>query len=275
MDIYLLALLGSALLHPFWIALPKKAAHPLTLNFLAICLTSIFFFPFLLNGELWNRVLAHAFLFSLLTFFQVSYTISVLTFTKNHSFQVAYPLTRLAPLCILFVEMYVLQGGFSLSQIIGISFVSVGAVLFGYDSEVRNMRTSFFLLLLWIMLTMTGSMICTKMLTPVFSPAEFWALAALQLPFYLPFVLKRKRELKKDFGNIPLLIGAAFAMVGTWGLALYALHEYSAATVSAVRSLSLVFGVFLGARMFDEGHKWQRYFAAALIVLGAVMSVAK
>jgi len=62
-------------------------------------------------------------------------------------------------------------------------------------------------------------------------------------------------------------------MVGTWYLAMMAIAELPASVVSAVRNLSIIFGIFLGGRMFSEGHQIKRYFAGGMIVCGAILSL--
>lgn len=273
MEYAIFAIIGSALIHPLWIALPKKAAHPLTLNFWATCFIGITFSPFLLHISIWQRVAENLHIFLALTISQVIYTLSVLTFTKNHYFQIAYPMTRLGPILVLFAEIYLLHGHFSLLQIIGIFIASLGALLFGIDKHIQKVRGKFFLLLFVITITMASAVIFSKQLITVFSPAELWALTIVQLPFFLPFVLYKKKEAQQDLKKIKYIVGMSVAMVVTWGLALYALQELPAAVVSTGRNLSIIFGMFLGVKMFDEQHSWKRYIAGVLIVVGAAMAL--
>jgi len=162
MSFAVIALLGSALIHPFWVAIPKKAVHPLTMNFWMMIFASIVFSPFLFNADLWKRLSDHWIEYSMLSGFQICYAVLVLTFTKNHHFQIAYPMSRMGPLLVLFGEIYFLQGILSPSQIFGIITVTIGAVLFGFDKHIQKIKGNFFLLLLGVIFTMAGAMILTK-----------------------------------------------------------------------------------------------------------------
>ena len=66
------------------------------------------------------------------------------------------------------------------------------------------------------------------------------------------------------------LIGGG-GSIGAYGLALWAMTKAPVATVAALRETSILFGILISAWILHERVTRQRWIAAGLIVLGAVV----
>ncbi len=118
---------------------------------------------------------------------------------------------------------------------------------------------------------MTGYFLVDKKLLETFSPEEMWAMVSFQLPVLATVFIWHKDAVLADLKQWKSVLIFTFSMIGTWGLALYALKYLDATVVASLRNLSILFGVFLGAHLFDEGHRWFRYLAAILMVVGVFL----
>ncbi len=273
MSFAIFAAVFSAFLHPFMASAAKRAAHPLTVNFLGACIAGVVFSFCFFDQSFWERFLIHWPLIFLSGFLHIFYVSISLSLIARHDFQVLYPLTRLAPVVILVGEMIFFGTEFLLVQILGVFSVVAGALFLGFDHKIAHVRTQVFLGVLFITLLVAGFHLVDKKLVQYFSAAEIWALIFTQLPFLSLILIKRKKEAIKDLKNWKNTLIYSFAMIGTWYFAVFALKELDAAVVASLRNLSILFGVFLGAHLFDEGHRWLRYAAATLIVMGAALVV--
>ncbi len=273
MSLAVLAAIISAGLHPFMVSAAKRAAHPLTVNALGCFLAAIVFSFVYFDPDFWTRFLVHWKLVVFSGFLHIAYISIALTLITRHEFQVLYPLTRLAPILILIGEVVVFGTEFLAIQIFGIMSVVAGALILGFDHKIAHVRTQVFLGILLITLLVAGFHLTDKQLVQYFTASEMWALIFTQLPFPILVLLIKQKEGFQDLKNWKNTLFYAFAMIGTWYFAIFALRELDAAIVASLRNLSILLGVFLGAHLFDEGHRWWRYVAAGLIILGAVMVV--
>ncbi len=268
-----LAAFGSAVAHPFYSIFAKRGANPLTVNFLGVIYIAIFFSFCFFNPDIWVRVLNNWELVSLSSALHIGYIVITLLLIKKHEFQIIYPLTRLAPILILLGEIVLFGTSFSFTQIMGVAFVGLGTVVFGFDKKIVNVRKSVFSQIIILTLLCAAYFITDKKLISIFSPSEIWALVAFQLPFTFLIVRKYKKEIKEDFLNWKNTLGCTISMGVTWYATLFALQYLDAAVVASIRNLSILFGVFLGAKFFGEGHQRLRYLAAGLIVVGAFFTI--
>jgi len=170
-------------------------------------------------------------------------------------------------------EIIFLGTEFAMIQIIGICSVISGALIFGFDRKIEHIRKQILLSIAAITLMVTAFYLLDKKLVQYFSASEMWALALFQLPLFAPIILSQKKALLLDLKNWKNLMGYSVAMIGTWYFAVIALKGLDAAVVSSVRNLSIIFGILVGAHLFNEGHKIWRYVAAILIITGAWMTV--
>jgi len=269
----ILAAVSSAALHPFFPIFARRGANPLTVNFWGILVaTAIFSFIFF-RENFWQRVADHWILILLAGMLHAGYTILSLRLLSRNEFQILYPLTRLAPILILFGEIFWFGTKFSATQILGILAVMAGALIFGFDRKIEHIRAKVFTGIVAITILTAGFYLADKKLLEIFTPAEMWALVIFQIPMEIWIFCIWRREAVADLRNFKNLIGYAAAMIGTWLLALHALSFLDAAVVASIRNLSILFGIFLGAHLFDEGHRFWRYFAAGLIVGGVFFAI--
>ena len=273
MSIYILAALVSAVFHPFFPGFAKKAAHPLTLNFWGMCVAVLTFSFCYFNITFWQKFQEHWVLVLSSGFLHSVYTIVMLSLIRDNEFQVLYPLTRLAPILILFGEMIFLGTDFTWLQITGVLSVMSGVLIFGFDKKIKVVRTKIFLTIGTITLMVAVFHLLDKQLVQYFSTAEMWAIVIFQLPILIYILFTQPKAALEDLKNYKNLIGYSIAMIGTWYFAVLALKGLDAAVVASLRNLSILFGVFVGAHLFNEGHKVWRYVAAGLIVMGAWFSV--
>jgi len=267
----ILSAFGSAILQPFYSIAAKRGSHPLTVNFWGIVYITIFFSFCFLNLDFWDRALENWGLVFLSGLFHVGYVVLTLSLIKKHEFQVVYPLTRLAPILILLGEIALFSTEFSFLQILGVILVALGTLIFGFDGKIAHVRGAVFLNIIVLTIFAAAFFLTDKKLISIFSPSETWALVVFQLPFLFLIVRKYKKEIRADFINWKnTLLGSVTTGI-SWYTALFAFKYLDAAVVASIRNLSILFGVFLGAKFFDEGHGKLRYAAAGLIVVGAFL----
>ena len=272
MSLAVLAVLFSAFLHPVMASFSKKANHPLTLNFWGVIVATLIFSYVYFDVHFWGKVFLHWDFILYSSLLHSVYVIIILQLLAKHEFQVLYPLTRLAPILILVGEILFFGTEFSLYQIGGIVSIIAGALVFGFDKKMEGVRLGIFFQICLITALVAGYFLVDKKLLEVFSPAEMWAMVGFQIPLLIYILFMQKKAAIADLKNWKNLFGFTFAMIGTWGLALYGLSHLDGAVVSSVRNLSILFGIFLGAHLFNEGHKWLRY-AAGLLICGGVIFV--
>jgi drug/metabolite transporter (DMT)-like permease len=268
----ILAAVGSAILHPIMSALAKKAAHPLTLNFWGICLAFFVFFPVFLDSSFWERILEYRWLVATSSGLHFIYIIALLELLKRHDFQVIYPLTRSAPVFTLVGEAWLLHTEFSALQVLGFLLVTGGVFILGFDRALDQVRAKVFIWVLFIVLLTMAYFLADKQLLQIFNPSELWAIVCFQIPFLAYILFREPKAAVADLKNWKNLLFYTAAMIGTWYLALTALSQLPAASVTSLRNLGIIFGVFLGAHLFSEGHRGWRYVAAGLLVIGAFLS---
>lgn len=273
MSIYILAALVSAAFHPFFSGFAKKAAHPLTLNFWGMCVAVLTFSFCYFNISFWQKFQEHWMLVLSSGVLHSLYTIVMLSLIRDNEFQVLYPLTRLAPILILVGEMLFLGTNFTWLQILGVVSVISGALIFGLDKKIDKVRKKIFLTIGAITTMAAVFLLLDKQLVQYFSVAEMWAIVIFQLPMLAYICFTQPKATIADLKNWKNLIVYSIAMIGTWYFAVLALKGLDAAIVASLRNLSILFGVFVGAHLFEEGHKVWRYVAAGLIVVGAGLTV--
>ncbi len=266
----ILAIFGSAILHPLMASFAKRAHHALTINLWAVFGSTIIFSFVYFNPIFWGNVWQNWFLILISSIFHVSYILLVLPLIANNEFQVVYPLTRIAPIIMTIGEIFLLGKSFEILQLVGIALIVSGALIFGFDKKIVRVRSSIFLKLVLITLFMAGYFLVDKQLVDVFSPAEMWAIISFQIPFLLPIFYLHPNAAYADLKNWKRTLAFTLSMIGTWYLALYALQYLEASVVAALRNFSILFGVLVGASLFKEGHQWLRYLAAILICLGGL-----
>jgi len=271
MSFAIIAVIISALLHPLVGVFAKKAAHPLTINFWGIVFASVFFSYVYFDISYWERILNHWDLILLAGILHSIYAILSLTLITKHEFQVLYPLTRLSPIFILIGEVVILGSEIFWFQILGIILITTGALIFGLDKKINGIRLQVLFQIFIIALTVACFFMIDKKILEFLNPSEQWATVFIQIPILSLLVLNRKKELITDLKNFKNLIAYTLSMIGTWYAALYALQTLDSSVVASIRNLSILFGVFLGAHIFSEGHKALRYLAAISIIGGVFL----
>lgn len=274
MFVAILAALSSAVLHPFWAISARKAANPFSINFIGMVVAIILFSPLYFMGAFWEKTISNIELVLISSFLHVAYALLTLRLLSSHEFQVCYPLTRLAAVFVLLGEMLLLGQAFSGLQILGVILVCFGAIIFGFDSKITQVRWQVWGTILLITALVFGFHLVDKILiNNGFTAFDMWGIALFNLPFLLWVPFSFGKEIRLDLRQPKYLVPYCFAMIGTWFLAATAMQVLPAAIVLSIRNLSIPFGVFLGGHFFAEGHHVKRYGAAFMICIGITLTV--
>lgn len=272
MSLGIIAAVLSAMLQPLFPGLARRAAHPMTVNFWGMVLAGFIFAFVYFRPDYWPRFAEFWELIIITSILKVLYVWINLPLLAKHEFQVLYPLTRIAPLFILFGEMVWLGAKFSALQILGVVFVISGALIFGFDKKMDGLRAKVFGLIALMTFFYVIAILIDKKLIAHFSPAEVFSFGFTQLPLLAPILFLQRKEAFADLKSRNTLFFSG-AMIGSYFLMVFAFQYLDAAVVTSLRNLSILFGVFLGAHLFDEGHKILRYLAAVLICGGAFLTI--
>lgn len=272
MSVGIFMAIGSAMFQPLYSGLSKKGNHPLTVNFWGMALATLVCSFCFWQESYWERISDCWQLVFLSSILKVLYVNINLPLLARYEFQVLYPLTRIAPILIMIGEIVWLKSSFNFWQIAGVVSVILGTLIFGFDKKIHGFRAKIFSLILLMTVFYTMAILIDKKLTETFSTAEIVSFALFQLPFLAPILFLQKEAAKKDLININTL-KCSLAMLGSYFLMVGAFQYLDATIVSSIRSLSILFGIFLGAHFFDEGHKLSRYLAASLICAGIFLII--
>ncbi len=272
MSLGVLIALGSAGLQPFFPGLARRGHHPLTVNFWGMSVATLAF-SFCFWGEsYWERVGELWGLIFLSSILKVIYVNINLPLLARHEFQVMYPLSRISPLLIMLGEIVWLGSSFTLWQVVGVVGIISGALIFGFDKEINGVRMKVFSLIFLMTIFYTIAILIDKRLIGSFSPAEVVSFSIFQLPFLAPILFLKKEEAKKDLTSWNTF-WFSLAMLGSYFLMVWAFKYLEATVVTSIRNLSILFGVFLGAHLFQEGHKVLKYLAALFICGGVFLTI--
>ena len=270
MTTFIFAALLSAFLHPWAGVISKKAAHPITVNCWALMIMTVVFVPLIWIRDLWPLIIEHWPWVIATSVLKSAYGISVMYLLGRNNFQIFYPLTRVAPILVFVGELFWFGNAFSMTIFLGIMAVTTGALIFGLDREIEHLRLKVLGVILGLTLCIVAFELMDKKLLEFFTPAELLSFTLFQLPFNLFPLCYWRKEAKTDLcKNGHYIVIMAITMAGSFYASRWAMGGLDASVVASLRNLSILFGVFLGAHLFDEGHKWLRYVAAALIIIGA------
>lgn len=268
-------LLGlSILIHPFISALSKKAVSPITFFAFMHLPIAVFFGWQCFSADGLDIIQTFPFLMVLSQWGGAMYYLLTLYLFRQGDFQVAYPLTRFAPIFILVGEILFLSQAFSVIGIVGIMLSTLSAVWLGLEIKKFHSQWQTYLLIGGIIILHTAATLATKQLLDHITPVELIGFYGLFLaPIILGIFIWRWSLTKQELKSPLILIAGGVGSVANLYLVLSAFSYLPASVAVSFRNLAVLWGMYLGGSWLAEGHKWPRYLAGLAMVIGAGMLI--
>ncbi len=282
MSLYVLALvLTAAVLHASWNLLAKKTKGKVPFIWLQYIVSNILYLPLLFFQTSHDfNINTHA----LLWFSFSSAILHLAYFTvlqkgyRSADLSVVYPLARgSAPLVSFIAAIVFLHEQLKLSSVIGLLLIISGVLIITglsfkkeNNSKIMTGITYGALTGLFIALyTFNDTVAVKKYALPplILTLSTNLFSTALLLPFALPQKDELKREIKMHKW---IIIAVAFLSPAAYILVLEALKYAPLSVVAPARETSILLGVFMGAKVFDEKNGKRRLIASVLILGGII-----
>jgi drug/metabolite transporter (DMT)-like permease len=263
--------LGAAVVHALWNLVVARARDTQAVTALAIAFGVVAALPFALlrwhvEPQAWPFIVASSVL-------ELVYFWLLTTAYRRAEMSLVYPIARgTAPVIVLIVSVGVLGVATSLVQAAGVGLVGLGVVL------VRGLRGgakwSDVAMALSVAAAIASYTLVDKEGIKYADPITYVALILIAPAFAsVAFIYAR--------GGLPRIRGAlqwatvvsGIATVGAYALVLVALTMAPAASVAAVREVSVVIAVVLGAIFLKERVGPARLAGAVVVVLGVALIV--
>lgn len=282
MSLYVLVLvLTAAVLHASWNLLAKKTKGKTPFIWLQYIASNILYLPFLFfqTNQGYTIYLQPLLWLSLSSaVLHLGYFIVLQKGYRSADLSVVYPLARgSAPLISFIAAIVFLNEQLKLSSVIGLFLIIAGVLIitgisFKKENNSKIMTGIFYGVLtgLFIALYTFNDAVAVKTyaISPLILTLATNLFSAILL---LPFVLPKKEELKREIKAhkwsiiaIALLSPAAYIMV------LEALKYAPLSVVAPARETSILLGVFMGSRVFNEEDGKRRLIASVLILGGII-----
>lgn len=264
--------LAAAVVHAFWNLVVARARDTQAVTAVAIAVGVIAAAPFAIlrwrvEPEAWPFIVASSVLelvyFSLLT-----------TAYRRAEMSLVYPIARgAAPVIVLVVSVAVLGVSTSLGQAAGVALVGLGVLL------VRGLRGgarwSDVALALAVAVSIAGYTLVDKEGIRYADPITYVTLILIAPAIAsLAFIHSRGGMARIRGAFSPATVASGIATVAAYSLVLVALTMAPAASVAAVREVSVVIAVALGALLLKERVGPARVTGAVVVVLGVALIVA-
>ena len=282
MSLYVLVLvLTAAVLHASWNLLAKKTKGKTPFIWLQYVVSNILYWPFLFfqtnhGASVYSLpLLLFSFSSALL---HLGYFIVLQKGYRSADLSVVYPLARgSAPLVSFIAAILFLHEPLKLSSVIGL-FLVIGGVLiitglsFKKEENSKIMTGVSYGLLtgLFIALYTFNDTVAVKKyaLSPLVLTLATNLFSACLL---LPFVVRQKEELKREIRMHKwIIVAIALLSPAAYILVLEALKYAPLTVVAPARETSILLGVFMGSRVFNEKDGKRRLLASVLILGGIV-----
>lgn len=257
--------LGSAVLHAVWNLLLGRARDVQAATAATFLLSVALALPFAViwwhaDASIWPWALAS-------TSLEVVYVVALALAYRGGEVSFVYPLTRgLAPVLALGFAVVALGHGVSATEVAGVALVGVGVV--GVRGIGARGDAQALLLTATIATTIAAYTLVDRVGIHRASALTYFVLTlAGPCLVYPPLVGARK--IRASFGWP--IAGAAITNLGSFVLGLLALRHGSAASVLAVRSLSVVIATALAARVLSERVSRMRLAGSVLVFAGIAL----
>ena len=282
MSLYVLVLvLTAAILHASWNLLAKKTKGKTPFIWLQYIASNMLYLPFLFfqTNQGQTIYLQPLLWFSLSSaVLHLGYFIVLQKGYRSADLSVVYPLARgSAPLVSFIAAIVFLHEQLKLSSAIGLFLIIAGVLIITglsfkkeNNSKIMTGITYGALTGLFIALYTLNDAVAVK--TYAVSPLILTLATNLfSAVLLLPFVLPKKEELKREIKvHKWIIIAIAFLSPAAYILVLEALKYAPLTVVAPARETSILLGVFMGSRVFNEEDGKRRLIASVLILGGII-----
>ncbi len=283
MSLYVLFLvLTAAVLHASWNLLAKKTKGKIPFIWLQYVASNLLYLPFLFfkkngDGSIYSQPLLW---FSLTSgILHLGYFIVLQKGYRSADLSVVYPLARgSGPLFSSIAAILFLHEPLKLGSTLGLFLIIAGVLLITGLSIKRENNSRIIpgitygvLTGLFIALYTFNDTVAVKSygLSPLLLTLATNIFSAVLL---FPFVAGQKMELKREIKLHKWIIFAiAFLSPAAYILVLEALKYAPLTVVAPARETSILLGVFMGSKVFNEKDGKRRLIASALILCGIVV----
>ena len=263
--------LGAAVVHAFWNLVVARARDTQAVTAVAIAVGVIAAAPFAIlrwrvEPEAWPFIAASSVL-------ELVYFWLLTTAYRRAEMSLVYPIARgTAPVIVLVVSVAALGVATSLAQAAGVALVGLGVVL------VRGLRTgarwSDVALALAVAVSIAGYTLVDKEGIRYADPITYVTLILIAPAIAsVAFIYSRGGADRIRAAVGPATVASGIATVAAYALVLVALSMAPAASVAAVREVSVVIAVALGALLLKERVGPARVAGAVVVVLGVALIV--
>lgn len=268
----LLIVLAAAAIHAFWNLVIARARDTQATTALALGIGVLVALPFAVlrwnvQPQAWPFIVASAIL-------ELCYLLLLVAAYQRAEMSLVYPIARgMAPVIVLVVSVTVLGIGSSLTQAAGVGLVGLGVVL------VRGLRGgarwSHVALALTVAAFIAAYTLVDKEGVRYADPITYVTLILIPPSIALMAVVAWQGGMARIRGTLsPMVFLGGVASISAYGLVLIALTTAAAASVAAVREVSVVIAVALGAFFLHEKVGPSRAVGAVVVVLGVAFIVA-
>jgi len=283
MSLYVLFLvLTAAILHASWNLLAKQTKGKAPFLWLQYVAGTILYLPFIfLQRDLdFQTSLQPLIWFSLSSaVLHCAYFLVLQKGYRSADLSVVYPLARgSGPLFSSIAAILFLHEPLKLSSSLGLMLIIAGVLVITGLSFNRDRNNGLMTGITYG--TLTGLFICFYTLNDTVA-IKSYGLSPLSLTvassvfstvLLFPFVARKQNEIKREMKmNKWMIIAIAFLAPASYMLVLEALKYAPLTVVAPARESSILIGVFMGSRVFNEQDGKRRLVASALILSGIVL----
>jgi len=268
----LLVVVFGALLHASWNVIVKSSADKTLDTALIHLLCSLVALPVCLyvgppSAETWPFILG-----SLIV--HVGYYFALAGAYKHGDFGLTYPLMRgTAPMLVAIGSFALIGEALSVMAWYGVASICGGVLIIGFSKAWWSHRKAIafalcnaVLIALYTVMDAKGARLSENVVQYI---AMLFVLDGW--PFALIVFLQRKGKVWTYVRmRWPVALGGAFASIGSYAIALWAMTVAPVAMVAALRETSVLFAVALSAWLLKEAWSMQRLLGTAAILSGVV-----
>jgi drug/metabolite transporter (DMT)-like permease len=264
--------LAAAVIHAFWNLIIARSRDTQATTALAIAIGVVVALPFAVlrwrvAPDAWPFIVASSIV-------EVVYFWLLTTAYRRAEMSLVYPIARgMAPVIVLVVAVVALGAGTSLEQAAGVGLVGLGVVL--VRGLRRGAKWSDVAMALVVAASIATYTLIDKQGVQFADPITYVTLI-LVVPAIasVAFVVARggAERLRASFG--PWTLAGGVASICAYGLVLIALTTAPAASVAAVREVSVVVAAVFGAVFLCERVGLSRLAGSVVVALGVALVVA-
>ncbi len=257
---------AAAFLHAFWNLVVARARDPEAATAVASLVALVAYAPVAAAAwRLETRALPYV---AATSFLHLCYMALLGAAYRRAELSIVYPISRgTAPVLVLVVGVAVLGVGTSVGQALGVCLVGVGILLVRGLGERADARGVFFGLVI-------AGFIAAYTLNDRYGVRHAAPFAYLEIAMLVPTLayagaltrLRGLRGLRAELGWAT--VAAGVATFGSYGLVLAALQRAPAASVAAIREVSIIIAAGLAAVVLGEDVTALRLLGAVLVVGG-------